>query len=98
MEVRNGDTGIIAALSPDDLGTRERVDASEACAAGKVRINPTHLQRAEVCGHEVVANAARPTVSWKTEWRDQRRRTVPRLEILVVDTAVARIHRSPQAS
>ena len=32
-----------------------------------------------------MANAARPTVVWKTEWRDQRRRTVPWLQILVVD-------------
>jgi len=92
MEVRNGNTRIVAALSPDNLGTGERVDPSESGAAGEVRINPTGLQRAEVRGSEVVANAARPTVLWKADRRDQPRRAVPRLQLLVVDTAVARIH------
>jgi len=62
MEVRNGNAGIVAALSSDQLGPRERIDPSEFGAAGEVRINPTHLQRGEVCGSKLVANAAQSTV------------------------------------
>ena len=47
MEVRNGNTGIVAALSADHLGAGERIHLSESGAAGKFRIDPTCLQRAE---------------------------------------------------
>ena len=95
MEVRNGNTGIVAAPSADDLSAGERVHPPEAGAAGKARINPTHLQCAEVGGSEVVADAVQPI---KTEWGDQRHCTVPGPHMLVVDIAVARIHLSPPAS
>ena len=39
MEIRNGNTGIVAALSPDQLDTRQRVEPAESGAAGKARIN-----------------------------------------------------------
>ena len=93
VEVGNENAGVISAacrptISPPVSESTRRSPARRA----SLRIDPTRLQCAKVRGSEVVADVARTTVLLKTEWFDQWRRTVPWIQILVVDIALARIH------
>jgi hypothetical protein len=96
-EIGNENAGVLPALATHNLAAGKGVYPTEPGASGEFRIDPARLQCAKICGSEVAANAARPTVLLKTEWSDQWRCTVPWLQILVVDIAVARIHFSPPA-